>query len=55
MNSYVNLSILPETEKPLNGNGSTHVESSNNAALCAMQYLASKCTTGGIRSGEGTS
>jgi len=40
--SYVNLSILPETDKPLNGNGSTHIESSNSASLCALQYLASK-------------
>jgi hypothetical protein len=45
VNSYVNLSILPDTEKPLNGNGSTHIESSNSAALCALQYLASKNTT----------
>ena len=40
--SYVNLSILPETEKPLNGQGLTHIESSNAAALCALQYLSSK-------------
>lgn len=42
VNSYVNLSIFPDTEKPLNGNGSTHIESSNSASLCALQYLANK-------------
>lgn len=40
--SYVSLSILPETDKPLNGHGCTHIESSNAAALCALQYLATK-------------
>jgi hypothetical protein len=40
--SYVSLSILSETEKPLNGHGITHIESSNAAALCALRYLASK-------------
>jgi dsRNA-specific ribonuclease len=40
--SYVNLTALPETDKPLNGQGLTHIESSNAAALCALQYLSSK-------------
>jgi hypothetical protein len=33
---------MPDTDKPLNGNGLTHIESSNSAALCALKYLASK-------------
>jgi len=33
---------LTATEKPLNGTGATHIESSNAAALCALQYLSSK-------------
>jgi len=43
--SYVNLSVLPTTDRPLKGQGSTHIESSNRAALNALEYLASKCTT----------
>jgi len=35
---------LSATEKPLNGTGATHVESSNAAAFCALQYLSSKHT-----------
>lgn len=40
--SYISLPILPDIEKPLNGQGSTHIESSNAAAFKALEYLSSK-------------
>lgn len=40
--SSITISIAREPEKPLSGQGSTHTESSNAAALCTLKYLASK-------------
>ncbi|CAF0921654.1 unnamed protein product [Brachionus calyciflorus] len=40
VNSYLTLSILSNTDKPFSGQGATFIQSSNIAALNALQYLA---------------